>query len=155
MDKLADIGQGFMNGHDPAHAVHYFAWVNLKGAVISISLGLALYFLFIRPCLTKSEGSGKEKRRRYLDRWPVWLDLNKRVYQPLLLVALPAVGGGLARTLYRISEGGFELLGRDLLRCGGKAAAAIAIYFAVYQVLPVWGKQGNSKLPAKYVLPIP
>ena len=122
MDKLADIGQGFMNGHDPAHAVHYFAWVNLKGAAISISIGLALYFLCIRPCLTKSEGSGKEKRRRYLDRWPVWLDLNKRVYQPLLLVALPAVGGGLARTLYRISEGGFELLGRDLLRCGGKAA---------------------------------
>ncbi len=122
MDKLADIGQGFMQGQAPDHAVDYFAWVNLKGAVISLTLGLALYFLFIRPCLTRAEGTAKGGGRQYVNRWPAWLDLNQRVYRPLLLEVLPAAGGALAGKAYRFSEKGFELLGRDLLRFGGKAA---------------------------------
>lgn len=43
----------------------------------------------------------------------------------------------------------FCLCNAPLLAFNGFAVAAIAIYFAVYQVLPVWGKQGNSKLPAR------
>ena len=42
---MTDRSMGFMRGGEMAHAVHYFAWVNLKGAVISVSIGAVLYLL--------------------------------------------------------------------------------------------------------------
>lgn len=52
------MGAHFMNAHTPAHAVHYFAWVNLKGAVISICVGIVVYFLFIRKVLMQKDANG-------------------------------------------------------------------------------------------------
>ena len=85
MDKLADLGQGFMYGEAPAHVVHYLSLTNLKGAAISIAIGALLYLGLIRTLLMK--------KGRYVDRWPSWLDLENLIYRPLLLIVLPAVLG--------------------------------------------------------------
>lgn len=81
MDKIGALANGFFASHGLHHAVHYFAWVNLKGAVISLSIGAAVYLLIIRPLLTQKTEDGK---RIYLDRWPAWLDIEEKLYRPLL-----------------------------------------------------------------------
>ena len=93
MDKLADLGQGFMGGESPAHAVTYFSLGNLKGACISIAIGLALYFGVIRTLLmVPSEVKGYASKH-YVDRWPKWLDLENLIYRPIVLVILPGICG--------------------------------------------------------------
>ena len=42
-ERLAVFAEGFMHGHAPEHAVDYYALQNLKGAGISIALGLAIF----------------------------------------------------------------------------------------------------------------
>ena len=85
MNAIADIGTDFFHCGALHHAVHYLSLENLKGAVISIVIGLGLYFLFIRKFLMKDG--------RYVDRWPEKLDLENLLYRPLLLKWLPGVFG--------------------------------------------------------------
>lgn len=84
MDTLADMGQGFMNGHAPEHAVHYFSWANLKGALLSLLIGAVLYLL-ARVCLRRKNEMG---HWMYVDYWPAWLDLERIVYRPLIGAAI-------------------------------------------------------------------
>lgn len=46
-----------------------------------------MYLLVVRPLLMKKEQGG----RVYADRWPARLDLEDRVYRPLLLKVLPGL----------------------------------------------------------------
>ena len=85
MNGIADLGTDFFHCGTLHHAVHYLSMENLKGAVISVVIGLALYFLFIRRFGMKD---GK-----YVDRWPEKLDLENLVYRPLLLKWLPGICG--------------------------------------------------------------
>lgn len=85
MDKLADMGQSFFMGDALEHTVHYLSWGNLKGSFISIGIGIFLYVVVVRGWMMK-EGY-------YVDRWPVWLDLENLVYRPVLQVALPGIVG--------------------------------------------------------------
>ena len=80
--------------------VHYFTWTNLKGAVISISIGVTLYFGFIRTCLMKKENGV----RVYVNLLPEWLDLEKNVYQPVVLGLLPFIGGLFCRLLDKMTD---------------------------------------------------
>ena len=54
LDKLADMGQGFMFGVSPHHAVHYFSLVNLKGGLYSIVIG-ALIYVVTHPWMDDGE----------------------------------------------------------------------------------------------------
>ena len=85
MNAIADLGTDFFHCGTLHHSVHYLSLENLKGAVISIVIGLGLYFLFIRKFLMKDG--------RYVDRWPEKLDLENLLYRPLLLKWLPGVFG--------------------------------------------------------------
>lgn len=85
MNFIADLGTDFFHGGQLHHAVHYLSPENLKGAVISIVIGMALYFLLIRKFLMKD---GK-----YVDLWPEKLDLENLLYRPLLLDWLPGAFG--------------------------------------------------------------
>ena len=85
MNFIADLGTDFFHGGQLHHAVHYLSLENLKGAAISIVIGMALYLLFIRKFLMKD---GK-----YLDLWPEKLDLEDLLYRPLLLDWLPGIFG--------------------------------------------------------------
>ena len=92
MEPLANFCYGFFHGHDP-HAVGYFVWVNLKGACISLAVG-GCVFLLAAGGLLRSRRTGLWRNGR-----PAWLDLEGRVYRPLLLRILPDVGALAARCL--------------------------------------------------------
>lgn len=79
MDAIAAVAAPFLETGAP-HAVHYFAWHNLQGALISLAIGAAVYLLIVLPLLSRREEGG----RRYLNRWPRRLDLEVAVYRPAL-----------------------------------------------------------------------
>ncbi|MBQ9943699.1 MAG: sodium:proton antiporter [Clostridia bacterium] len=89
------FGQGVFH-----HTIHYFSLENLKGAAWSIGIGMAVYFLIVRPLLMKKENG----RRIYVNRWPDWLDLENSVYRPLLLDILPRVFHGVTAFIAHIPE---------------------------------------------------
>ena len=66
-----------------------FAWENLKGGLISLSVGAAVYVLFVRPVL--------RPRGAYVDRWPAAWNLETRLYTPLFTRWLPTLFGNVAR----------------------------------------------------------
>ena len=76
---------------ETASAAHFsaFAWENLKGALISLSIGAAVYLAFVRPVL-RPHGT-------YVNRWPSALDLHRRLYEPLFTNWLPTLFGSIAR----------------------------------------------------------
>ena len=111
MDRLADLGQEFMHGESPAHAVHYFSFVNLKGAIISLVIGLVVYFGVVRLLLMKKDETG---RRVYINAWPEWLDLENAVYRPILLVFLPFIGAFVSRVFEQITDGFIALLAKTV-----------------------------------------
>ena len=97
IDVLADMAQGFLGVHHGGHQVHYFTWVNLKGSVISISIGAALYLIVVRRWMMVANA--------YVDRWPKWLDLEEKLYRPLVLKVLPGVFGFVCGILDRAFDG--------------------------------------------------
>lgn len=101
MDRVAGLGKNFMNHSDlvlgcvsmddwfvspegAGHAVAYFSLNNLKGAAISIIIGVLVYFLIIRKLLMREDD--------YINAWPKWLDMENLIYRPILLGFLPTVG---------------------------------------------------------------
>ena len=75
-NNLATLVADFFNVD--AHHLHfpdYFAWVNLKGAVISLAIGLFVYFVIIRLWLVKKNENGQKE---YIERFKsLGLALNK------------------------------------------------------------------------------
>lgn len=113
MDKVAELGQSFMNLREFGHRVSYFSLSNLQGALISVCIGAAVYLLFIRNVLLKKqEGSGAV----YINAWPNWLDLENLLYKPLLLTILPTLFGVLCRTLDSFTDTMAVLLRKTLYR---------------------------------------
>lgn len=92
MEKAAILGEAFLGAeYVHRHEVAYFTLENLKGAGISIAIGMVIYGLVIRKFLMR-EG-------KYVNRWPAWLDLENLVYRPVLLGFLPLVCGVICRVL--------------------------------------------------------
>lgn len=88
MDKMADMSEGFMGWNHAGHQVHYFTWVNLKGSVTSIIIGIVLYFGVVRVLLMKKNENGQKV---YVNRWWKYLDLEDYIYRPVLLKLIPTV----------------------------------------------------------------
>lgn len=80
MQGMAQLGQGFMHGVSPEHAIAWFSLTNLKGAAISIGIGAAVYFGLIRPFLMADNGAGSKS---YVNRWPARVDIEDAIYRPL------------------------------------------------------------------------
>lgn len=85
-DGLADMSQGILRVEELTHQIAYFSFGNLKGAIISITIGIVVYFLFV--------GYGKEQ---YAEKWPEWFQAEKKVYRPLFLKLLPGIMGFFSR----------------------------------------------------------
>ncbi|MBE5848472.1 MAG: sodium:proton antiporter [Lachnospiraceae bacterium] len=94
MDRIADFGQGFMEAFHEVEAVSYFSVGNLKGALISLSIGAIVYLVIVRRWMMKVDDSGKTE---YVDRYDARYDLEDRIYRPVLLTILPFLGGVIAR----------------------------------------------------------
>lgn len=115
MDPMADMAQSFLGVYHVPHAVHYFTWGNLKGSIISIGIGAALYFLVVRGWMMR-DGV-------YVNRWPEWLDLEELLYRPLILKVLPAVLG----TICAIADKSVDVIAGLLPKIGGVIAGIIDI----------------------------
>lgn len=99
-DRLADAGMSFMKLYE-SEAVRYFSMENMKGGLISIAIGAAVYFLAVRLLLMKKEG----QQRVYVNRLPVWMDLENVIYRPLLTLILPFIFGVICRILDSLVDG--------------------------------------------------
>ena len=64
---------------------HYFEWECVKGGLISIAVGVVIYFGIIRICMMNDDKS------EYLDLWPKWMDLENVIYRPVIQYAIPFV----------------------------------------------------------------
>ena len=91
MDRLAEMGQGFMQVHETEENIAYFSLENLKGAAISLMIGVLVYFIIVRLWMIKE--------KKYVNRWYRYFDLENYIYRPLLLKALPFVFGVICRVL--------------------------------------------------------
>lgn len=114
MDRIAEFGHLTEASVAENHhgAVNYFVWANLKGAVVSISIGLVIYIGFIRTVLMKKV----DGKRVYVDRLPEWFDLEKTLYQPIVLQLLPFVFGFFSRVLDKLTDFFAMLVGRKVLK---------------------------------------
>ena len=81
-EGIAAFAEGFVHGHAPEHAVHYFEWINLKGALISLSAGIVIYAAAVRPFQKR----GKEPAAML----PLRADLEDMLYRPLLSASVTA-----------------------------------------------------------------
>ena len=106
MDKIATIGQSFMHGHEPSHAVNYFSFANLKGGLISLAIGAFVYIFIIRLLLMKKE-NGKTV---YINVWPEWLDLEDSFYRPVIMVGLVNVLAFIFRICDKLIDGIVSIL---------------------------------------------
>lgn len=101
MDIMADMSEGFMGFNHAGHSVEYFTWVNLKGSIISIVIGLAIYFVVVRLLLMNKQSNGS---REYVNKWWKYFDLEDYFYRPVLLKFLPAVLGTVCLVLDRLVD---------------------------------------------------
>lgn len=137
MDRLSQMGQGFMNVEETVLTVSYFSLTNLKGAAISLVIGAVVYAVVVRlwmmrpvettrtvntvknPEDTKestSKGQGRNPRRKYVNRWNSYLDLEDRLYRPLLLQVLPFLCGMVCRVLDSLVDTVVVLLRKTVYR---------------------------------------
>ena len=123
MDRLANLSMSFF-GAEHLEEVAYFAWVNLKGGLISIGIGLLLYFVVVRGLLMKN-GS-------YVDRWPKLLDMERFLYIPVVIKFLPRFFGGLCRIICDLPDLLILLLRRTFYREVRSHASPIAHHRLAY-----------------------
>ena len=91
------LGQGavskhlaaFMTGREEILEFAPFTLTNLKGSLISLSIGAAVYVLVVRLAWLRRDG-------HYVNHWPAGLDLEEKVYRPVLTVYLPCIFGAIA-----------------------------------------------------------
>nr|MCR5311901.1 sodium:proton antiporter [Lachnospiraceae bacterium] len=79
----------------------------LKGGLTSVAIGALLFTLIM---LTLNRGG------EYSDKWPKWLDLEEKIYRPLLLTVLPLTIGLFARIMDRITDRLALLLRKTVFR---------------------------------------
>lgn len=128
LDKLADLGEGFMGVENAGAEVAYFSFGNLRGGLTSVGIGALLYMVVGRLWLM---GRREDGRRVYLDRWPRLLDLEECLYRPVLLVLLPTVCGCVCGILDKAAD----TLTKFLIKAGATAAGILDILVDALVVL--------------------
>lgn len=83
--------------------IHYYSLKNLSGALISITVGVVVYFLVVRILMLHGVFSSK-KEEGYRDLFPVWLNMEKYVYRAVFYTAVPFVLGIISRILDSIVD---------------------------------------------------
>ena len=89
LDKLSTMVFHYFGEHHDFHNVNYFSFVNLSGALISITIACLVYFFFVRKVLyNKNDG--------YIKYNGFKIDLEKSIYKPILIDFLPRVFSGIS-----------------------------------------------------------
>jgi hydrogenase-4 component B len=113
MDRIAYLAFPFMNGESFGGRVNYFSGENLKGGLISISLGLIIYFGLIRKLLMKKDENGNKV---YIDAWPAWLDIENLIYRPALQHIIPFILAFILRIFDRMADHAVSIIRRTILK---------------------------------------
>lgn len=113
MDRAAKFGQGLMHLEEAGHKVAYFSLECLSGALISIVIGALVYVFVIRKLLMEKTADGQSE---YVNRWPVWLDMENLIYRPLLLVFLPLVCRAVCRIFDSLADMAVVALRKTIYR---------------------------------------
>lgn len=103
MDRIADMGQEFLQIVPLTEPLSYFSFTNLSGAAVSLAIGALLYFILVRFWLMKRI-SQHETARTYVNRLPRWMDLEELLYRPVLLKILPFTFGIICRFLDSLAD---------------------------------------------------
>lgn len=123
MDKIADVTSEFMHAHHPDHAVAYFNFVNLKGGLISIGIGIIIYFGFVRTALMRKDETG---RKVYVNIWPKWLDIENSIYRPFIQHLIPFVLAVICRIFDKLIDGIIVFV-RKFILCPTKTRKSIMV----------------------------
>ena len=115
MDHLADLAQSFFGVEHAEHVALYFNWINVKGSLISLCVGTIVYLLVVRLWMMHREPGGI---KRYVNRWPKFLDLEEVIYRPVLLKLLPGVLGWICKVM----DGFVDVLAKALIAIGSVLA---------------------------------
>lgn len=110
-DRIANMGQEFMNLSGEVHAVSYFSLENLKGGFISIGIGIVLYAGIRKFMMTNKFGL-----KDYKDCWPKWWDLEELLYRPLLLTVLPFLARFVCRILDSLADAVILILRKSIYK---------------------------------------
>lgn len=118
LNRMGEMSSSFLNSSE-MHNIHWFSLSNIKGACISIVIGMIVYFIFVRVLLMSktpvtelgiesledalsgrlNEIKEEAKCKRYINRWNKYLDLENALFRPLLLSVLPFIFGVICRFL--------------------------------------------------------
>lgn len=108
MQNIAILAQGFLGNHHEPLEIAYFSWVNLKGAFISIAIGVLVYIFVVKKFMIKDG--------EYIDVWPKVIDLENTVYRPVLLTVLPVFFTTVCRVMDRVTDGIIVFLRRSIFK---------------------------------------
>ena len=133
MDRIGALANGFFASHGLAHAIAYFSPVNLEGSAISLAIGAGVYLLAARPLLSRRRADGG---RCYPYFWPKALDLEEKLYRPLL--AGLAFWGAFVARLAASLFGWAARLADGIIHWGQGATVRFPEdeFFAVYEAEP-------------------
>lgn len=112
MSPMADMSQGIMQVQGQAHSVEWFSLTNLKGAAVSLIIGVFVYLVIVRLWMIKK----KDGQTVYVNKWNKYLDLEDRIYRPVLLKVFPFVLGVICRVLDSLVDGIVVLLRKTIYK---------------------------------------
>lgn len=112
-DFIMDFGQNLFSVGLMDHKVHYFAFHNMKGTLISVAIGVILYYALVRICLMGKNPEGKEE---YMNYWPKWMDLENLIYRPVFIAFIPFICGIICRVLDCIVDAPVVLLRKTVYK---------------------------------------
>ena len=84
VEKITYPMLSLVEGHHFHHEIHYFSFTNLKGVLISLTIGILVYTLFIRKVLIKKDA--------YVNPVEGKISLENQVYIPLIKLLTAVVG---------------------------------------------------------------
>jgi len=86
MFKVAKKAADLCAFHPMEEDLNVFSWECLKGGLISIAIGLTLYFGVVQFLVRKrvKDAKGQVVEELYVNRWPAFLDLEDSFYRPVL-----------------------------------------------------------------------
>ena len=105
-DAISILGSSFMNGPEHHHIIRYFSSECLEGAIISIGIGIAVYFLLIQNFMLSRNGNDIT----YYDLWPEKLNIENALFRPVIGVIMPFAGALFARVIDLLTAGPVALL---------------------------------------------
>ncbi len=100
-EKIGEACLSFMHADVLSHEIHYLSFICLKGVIISVAIGLVVYFGIVRTLLVKKYS---ESRSYYINALPEWTDIELEFYRPLATKIIPMILSVICRFLDRLVD---------------------------------------------------